>query len=932
MESNQATPMLRQYHELKQKYPGTLLFFRCGDFYEMFYDDAVTGARELEITLTARNKERGNAVPMAGVPHHSAANHIAKLVKKGYRVAVCEQIEEAGGSGGKKLIRREIARIITPGTAIDEQLLETKDSVYLASLIGAGDNWGAAFLELSTGEFKTTESRGKDAFKTLVADIESFAPREILFPESLAVLIKETFANSQSNLLTAESNALLTDSQSNVISFPTKSTNQNGLSVTLTPLDDWLFLDDYCEALLKNHFGTKDLAGFGLTDKTQATRAAGACLRYVQETQRASAAHIADLNYFEANDFMVLDAVTLRNLELVESQTGDKRRSLLGVIDSTITSMGSRLLKSWLLRPSIRRGEIEARLSSVNELCDSILRDRLRVLLKEVADLERLIGRLNMNTASPRDLLALSRSLSQIPNVKKTLAEANSSLIQVLHENLHELAAVKTLIKQAISDNPPLNLSDGGTISDGFNQELDELRTLTRDAKQTIAAFEEAEKKRSGIATLRVKFNGVFGYFIEISKSNLSRVPADYERRQTLVNAERYTTPQLKEWERKILGAEERILELETELFQTVRGKIAEETKNLQITARALATLDALCSMSETSCRRNYVRPTLHDGDEIEIKDGRHAVVEAFLSDPFVPNDLYLNNSTDRLLIITGPNMGGKSTSLRQVAIIQILAQIGCFVPARTARLPIVDRVWTRVGASDDLAGGRSTFMVEMTETAAILHNATPRSLVLLDEIGRGTSTFDGLSIAWAVSEYLHDAPEHAAKTLFATHYHELTELAERLPGAQNYQITATEKNGEVIFLHKLERGKAEQSYGIAVAQIAGLPPTVLARAREVLERLERYEIDVFADVVENKMDGNTITKDETATSKDAVDSTNGLGAAARRAARSRISMQATLFQSANDSLIEELRQARLENLSLEALRDFLKGLQKRIV
>lgn len=1357
MESNAATPMLRQYHDLKQKYPGTLLFFRCGDFYEMFYDDAVTASRELEIVLTARNKERGNPVPMAGVPHHAAANHIAKLVKRGYRVAVCEQIEET--SGGKKLIRREIARIITPGTAIDEQLLETKDSVYLAALIGAGEYWGAAFLELSTGEFRTTECKGKDAFKTLTADIESFAPREILFPESLAALVKETFTHSSANLI---ENNIAPAANSNVVQFPAKTTSANGLTATLTPLDDWLFLEDYCEALLKNHFGVKDLAGYGLADKTQAVRAAGACLRYVQETQRASASHIADINYFEANEFMVLDAVTLKNLELVESQSGgDKRRSLLGVIDATVTSMGSRLLKSWVLRPSIRRGEIEARLNAVDELCDSILRDKLRILLKEVADLERLIGRLNMNTASPRDLLALSRSLSQIPQVKKTLSDANASLLQVLNENLRELPEIKNLIQTAISENPPLNLSDGGTIRDGFSAELDEFRTLSRDAKQTIAAFEEQEKQRSGIASLRVKFNGVFGYFIEISKSNLSRVPSDYERRQTLVNAERYTTPQLKEWERKILGAEESILELETEIFQNVRAQVAAETKNLQTTARALATLDALASLAETACRRNYVRPQLNDGDEIEIKDGRHAVVEAFLQEPFVPNDLYLNNSTDRLLIITGPNMGGKclrgntniftdlglvnlselkpkearlnefseisrtvkardgkrttthfycggiqptlkiktrfgyeiegtaehrlwvrdsngeerwvclkdikqgdfvaidrkielfgsqtticldkaenlkkvkrcnlpqflnenlgyllgllvgdgavnirngfalttvddfisnefsriikgefgykvgrtriayrvsskqirvfleslgldycrsfektvpeavkrapkeivkaflqglfdtdgwaansqvkvflatsskqlahevhllllnfgivaslkekktpklpsyqvciygadaikfhqeigfrlprkqsraalasslrmpnvgiphlsltlkdvqsrivatpnkkvslkknksissifytylplqrnlsysklnelinycrengvncddleilqkqnyfydevktieageaevfdlsvaqnpsyvangfvshnSTSLRQVAVIQILAQIGSFVPARTAKLPIVDRVWTRVGASDDLTSGRSTFMVEMTETAAILHNATPRSLVLLDEIGRGTSTFDGLSIAWAVAEYLHDAPEHAAKTLFATHYHELTELAERLAGAQNYQITASERNGEVIFLHKLERGKAEQSYGIAVARLAGLPPEVLARAREVLERLEKYEIEVFADVEQTKQ----TTVPENSSSYDAG-LINGLNAAARRAARNRAAMQATLFQTANEVLIEELRKVNIELLSPEDLRGFLNDLQKRIV
>ena len=929
METISATPMLRQYHEFKQKHPGTLLFFRCGDFYEMFYDDAVTGARELEITLTARNKERGNPVPMAGVPHHAAANYIAKLVKKGFRVAVCEQIEEAGANG-KKLIRREVMRVITPGTAIDEQLLETKDSVYLAAVCGAGENFGAAFLELSTGEFRVTECAGKDAWRQISADVESFAPREILFPESLTVLIKETFAGRAANYsalpLNEENNQnVFSDAKSNVVSFPNKN-SQSSFTATLTPLDDWLFFDDYCEGLLKSHFGVKTLSGYGLDGKSQAVRAAGSCLRYVQETQRAAASHIADLSYFEANEFMILDAVTLKNLELVESQTGDKRRSLLGVIDSTVTGMGSRLLKSWLLRPSIKRGEIEARLASVDELCESIIRGKIRVLLKEVSDLERLIGRLNMNTATPRDLLALARSLSQVPNIKSALSDASSSLLQVLNENIHPLPEIRNLILRSISENPPANFSDGGAINDNFNAELDELRNLSRDAKQTIAQFEEAEKRRSGIATLRVKFTGVFGYFIEISKSNLSRVPADYERRQTLVNAERYTTPQLKEWERKILGAEERMLELETGIFTEIRSTVASETKHLQTTARALATLDALSALSETSCRRNFVRPILHDSDEIEIKDGRHPVIEAFLNEPFVPNDAFLNNSTDRLLIITGPNMGGKSSFLRQTAVIQILAQIGCFVPAKAAKLPIIDRVWTRVGASDDLASGRSTFMVEMTETAAILHNSTARSLILLDEIGRGTSTFDGLAIAWAVSEYLHDSSEHAAKTLFATHYHELTELAERLPGAQNYQITAAERGDKVVFLHKLERGKASKSYGIAVAQIAGLPPEVLRRAREVLEKLEQYEIEVFAD--------NEIVKEKIAETNPTADSadSDALSSAVRRAARNRMAMQTTLFQTANEILLDELREIEPEKMSPEAARSLLIELQKKIV
>lgn len=909
--------MLRQYHELKQKHPGTLLFFRCGDFYEMFYDDAVTGSRELEITLTARHKESGNPVPMCGVPHHAASGYLARLVRKGYRVAICEQTELPGKT--TKLIRREVVRVVTPGTAIDEQLLEARDNVYLGAVCGSGESFGAAFLELSTGEFLCTQVSGQDAWEKICADIESFAPRELLLPESLALLVNDTFSNAQNNDEFLQGLTEQSEIQ-NVVQFPAQTDVNANFSATLTSLDDWLFQTDYCEGLLKTQLNVRELTGYGIADKPQAIRAAGACLRYVQETQRAAAAHIADLNYFEANDFMVLDAVTLRNLELVESQTGEsKQRSLFGVIDATVTSMGSRLLKSWILRPSIKRGEIEARLSAVDELCDSILRDKLRVQLKEVADLERLIGRLHLNSATPRDLLALGRSLAKVPNIRQTLANAQSSLVQVLYENTFELPEIRDLIARAISDSPPVNFSDLGVIRDGFSPELDELRAISRDAKQTIAVFEEQEKRRSGINNLRVKFNNVFGYFIEISKGNLSRVPADYERRQTLVNAERFTTPQLKEWEQKILGAEERILELETEIFAQVRAEVTKETKHLQTTARALATLDVLAALSETASRRSYVRPNLHDADEIEIKDGRHAVVEAFLPEPFVPNDLYMNNSTERLLIITGPNMGGKSTGLRQVAIIQILAQIGSFVPARKAKLPIVDRVWTRVGASDDLAGGRSTFMVEMTETAAILHNATPRSLILLDEIGRGTSTFDGLSIAWAVAEYLHDSPAHAAKTLFATHYHELTELAERLPGAQNYQITATERSGEVIFLHKLERGRATKSYGIAVAQLAGLPSGVIARAREVLERLERYELDVFAEDEKVKAVSQNYNNDV-------------LNQAVKRAARSRMASQVTLFQTVNENLLDELRGINLENMSADEIRQLLINLKDRIV
>lgn len=890
-----STPMLRQYHEIKKQYPGTLLFFRLGDFYELFNEDAVTGARELDITLTARHKDSKAPVPMCGVPHHAAAGYISRLVNKGYRVAVCEQTEEAGQN--TKLVKREVVRVITPGTAVDPQIVEAKDSVYLASVYGSGETFGAAFLELSTGEFSTTQISDADAWKKICADIESYAPREILFPESMRGLLENTFSSLTSKIPAA----------GNVVSIASPAGNK--FSAALTALDDWLFYEEDCLNLLKKQLGVQHLAGFGLEDKSAAISAAGACLRYAQETQRILAEHISEINFFEASDFMVLDAITLRNLEIVESRKNSGKRTLFNVIDQTVTGMGARLLRSWLLRPSIKRTEIQTRISVVAELNDSFLRDKIRQLLKEVADLERLVGRLNLRTATPRDLLALNRSLSQTPNINNSLSDAQSLLLQVLSENIFELPETRQLIEDSIAEDAPINFSEGGTIRAGYNRELDELREISRSAKQIIAAFEEQEKKRTGIFNLKIKFNNVFGYFIEISKGNLGKVPDDYERRQTLANAERFTTPQLKEWEQKVLGADETIKEIEAKLFQQIRAKVTEETPKLQSTARALATLDALASLAETAVKYNYVAPSLHDGDEIEIKNGRHPLVELYSGQNFVPNDLYLNNSTDRLLIITGPNMGGKSTILRQIAIIQILAQIGSFVPASQAKLPIVDRVWTRVGASDDLASGRSTFMVEMTETASILHNATPRSLILLDEIGRGTSTFDGLSIAWSVAEYLHNSPEHSAKTLFATHYHELTELAEKLPGAKNYQVLAAEKNGEVVFLHKLQPGKASKSYGIAVARLAGLPAGTISRAREVLSKLEQYELAVFGEAKSNAA---------------------GIAGVQNSSEKSR--PQFSLFAASNENVVEELRNLQSDNLTEQELKNLIKNLQGKIV
>ncbi|MDX6692710.1 MAG: mismatch repair protein MutS [Blastocatellia bacterium] len=932
--------MLRQYQELKQQHPGTLLFFRLGDFYELFYEDALTGARELEITLTARHKERGDPVPMCGVPHHAAATHIARLVRKGYRVAICEQTEDAATT--KKLVRREVVRVVTPGTAIDPQLLDGRESVYLAALCGSGERYAAALLDLSTGEFRVTQAEGRDSWPRIKADIESYAPRELLFPASLRPLVKSAAQESEAHDArlpldnSEQAPHRSSDSQSARDTTADATNNKTAAfgGAALTPLDDWLWQLDSCEALLCAQFGALTLEGYGLDTKAEAIRAAGACLRYAQETQRAAAAHITDIAYFEPQDYLVLDSVTVRNLELTETQgasAGARGRALFDVIDETVTGMGARTLRSWLLRPAVRRGEIEARHGAVEELhASQMKRDRLRASLKEVADLERLVGRLNMNSATPRDLQSLRQSLEQVPRIRQTLAGAESSLLQVLHESADELTDVRELIIKTLSDEPPAKLGDGGAICANCSEELDELRSISRNAKQTIATLEARERARSGISSLRIRFNNVFGYFIEVSKASASRVPADYERRQTLANAERYTTPELKSWETKVLGAEQRMLELETEIFGQLCMEVVAQTKRIQATARALCSLDAVASLAETAARLRFTRPIMHDGDNIEIVQGRHPVIEALSREPFIPNDLYMNNSTDRLLIITGPNMGGKSTILRQTAIISILAQMGSFVPAERARLPLLDRIWTRVGASDDLARGRSTFMVEMTETAAILHNATPRSLVLLDEIGRGTATFDGLSIAWAVAEYLHDSGEHAAKTLFATHYHELTELAERLPGAQNYQIMAAERDGEVVFLHRLERGSASKSYGIEVARLAGMPPSVLARARDVLSRLERYELDVFAEVEQ---------ENEKAATADAEDNWEdwalgeaGLRNAARRARQRRISMQATLFDATNQSLLDELRGLEVESLSPEEARTLLQEMRKRMV
>ncbi|HZS47372.1 MAG TPA: DNA mismatch repair protein MutS [Blastocatellia bacterium] len=902
------TPMLRQYTEIKRQYPGTLLFFRLGDFYELFFDDAILGARELEITLTARHKEHGAPVPMCGVPHHAVTSYIAKLVKKGYRVAICEQTEDAKAT--KKLVRREVVRVITPGTAIDEQLLEAGESNYLASVFGMGTGMAVAFVDVSTGEFVATEFMGDDAWSRIAEQIDSFGPREVLYPKALTPLFK-TSTHS------AEANQSEPQTDSGAAAAPAKGKKEQPTvsidvkadylwkTATLTPMDDWLFNLDHCQTLLQSHFEVTTLEGFGLSKHDLAVCAAGAALHYVRETQKSQAAHITGISYFEPTNYLVLDGPTVRNLELVESLDGNKRHTLLGTIDCTKTGMGARLIRQWLLRPSVSLGECNARLDAVAELkAAMIFRDRLREELSGIQDLERLIGKLNLNTATARDLVSLRASADHIPAIIEMMGRATSSLLEVLRDNLDDLADVRQLIATAIADNPPANLNDVGTIRAGYNAELDDLKQIATNSKGYIASIESRERERTGINSLKIKFNNVFGYFIEISKANLKNVPTDYERRQTLVNAERFTTPELKEYESRVLGAEGRILELEAEIFQNVRRIITIETPRLQGVARAIALLDAVACLAETAARRNYNRPQLTEDDEIDIRSGRHPVIEA-QGERFIANDIALNNTTDRLIIITGPNMGGKSTILRQTAIISILAQIGSFVPAGSARLGLVDRIFTRVGASDSLARGRSTFMVEMIETANILNTATPRSLVILDEIGRGTATFDGLSIAWAVAEYLHDNAAHAAKTLFATHYHEMVDLAKLLPGVRNYQMAVKESAGNIVFLRKLVEGSASKSYGIEVAKIAGLPLPVVERAREILANLEANELDV-----------------------------TGKPKLARHlpSRGSKWRQQPSLFDQANESVLEELRTLDGEGLDQTDAVAILQRLKQRLM
>ncbi|MGZ4731909.1 MAG: DNA mismatch repair protein MutS [Terriglobales bacterium] len=835
-----STPLMRQYAAIKKEHPTALLFFRLGDFYELFFDDAVLAAKELQITLTSRNKEKGVAIPMCGVPHHAAEGYISKLIRKGFKVAICEQVEDPRLA--KKLVRREVTRVVTPGTAADSSL-SSEENNFLAAIAQTGERVGFAALDLSTGEFRATEFQGEDASKRIQEEIQQLRPKEVLYASSAPLFEKGRPTHEPCG-----------------DGSPTRPGRPRGSSgFAETPLDDWIFAPDHSIPLLENHFGVLSLEGFGLSGKPAAAAAAGAILYYVRSTQRGTLSHVDRIGFYERQTCLVLDAVTVRNLELIEPlfAGADAGVTLFRSIDATVTPMGKRLLRSWLLRPSIDIAEINARLDAVEaQVKETIAREELRRALDGILDLERLLSRVTLETANPRDVLALAASLAKLPAVRGALervSTANSAVqprptavpsrLSALYASVDELTDLRQRIESAIIPEPPISLSDGGVIQPGVDTELDQLRDLSRNSKQFLAQIEQRERQRTGIASLKVKFNSIFGYYLEISKANSHLAPPDYERKQTLVNAERFTTPELKQYESKILDAQEKIVDIERRLFTELRSAIAGEARRIRQTALALAEVDVLAALAQIAALRNYCRPKFDESADLEIVAGRHPVIEQLelgSGERFVPNDLFLNSTTNAIMVLTGPNMGGKSTYLRQAALTVIMTQAGSFVPARSARLGLVDRVFTRIGASDNLARGRSTFMIEMTETAAILHTATPRSLILLDEVGRGTATYDGLAIAWAVVEYIHARTR--AKTLFATHYFELTELAEQLSGVKNYHVTVKETGGGIAFLRKVAPGAADRSYGIEVAKLAGLPHEVIVRAREVLAEHENAE------------------------------------------------------------------------------------------
>ncbi len=809
----QLTPMMQKYMETKQEYKDCILFYRLGDFYEMFFDDALTASRELEITLTGKDCGLEERAPMCGIPYHAVDGYLNKLVSRGYKVAICEQVEDPKLAKG--LVKREVVRIVTPGTNLNAQALDETRNNYLMCIVYLTDRYGIAAADITTGEFLTTEV---DSSRKLLDEINRFSPSELVCNQAFSM-----------------SGADLEDLK-------------DRLGITVFELDSWYFDDNMCESVLKEHFKVSSLAGLGLADYACGTIAAGALLKYLMETQKTSISNVTHLQPYSIGKYMVLDSSTRRNLELCETlREKNKKGSLLWVLDKTKTAMGARLLRHYVEQPLIEKEEILRRLDAVEELKENaITREELREYLNPVYDLERLISRISYQSANPRDLIAFKSSLEMLPSIKYIMKSLESPLLRELEESIDELKDLCELITASILDDPPVMIREGGIIKEGYNEEVDRLRHAKNEGKTWLAELETKEREKTGIKNLKVKFNKVFGYYLEVTNSYHDLVPDYYMRKQTLVNAERYITPELKEMEDMILGAEDRLVSLEYGLFVEVRNQIAEQIVRIQETAKAVAGIDVFASLALVAERGNYVKPSINEKGIIDIRGGRHPVVEKMIpNEMFIENDTYLDNAKSRVSIITGPNMAGKSTYMRQTALIVLLAQIGSFVPAQSAKIGLVDRIFTRVGASDDLASGQSTFMVEMTEVANILRNATKNSLLILDEIGRGTSTFDGLSIAWAVVEHISNTKLLGAKTLFATHYHELTELEGKLPGVNNFCIAVKEKGDDIVFLRKIIRGGADKSYGIQVAKLAGVPDSVIERAKELAEELTNADITV---------------------------------------------------------------------------------------
>lgn len=837
--SNELTPMMKQYMQTKEEYKDCILFYRLGDFYEMFFDDALTASKELEITLTGKNCGLEERAPMCGIPYHAVDSYLNRLVSKGYKVAICEQVEDPKTAKG--IVKREVIRVVTPGTNLDTQGLDETKNNYIMCIVYMADRYGLSVADVTTGEYLVTEL---DSQTKLMDELYKFMPSEIV--------CNEAFYMSGLDL----------------------DDLKNRLHMAIYSLEAWYFDDALCRETLQEHFKVASLEGIGLSDYECGMIASGALLKYLEETQKNSLSHMSRLTRYATGNYMVLDSATRRNLELVETlREKQKRGSLLWVLDKTKTAMGARTLRKYVEQPLIDKKSIVKRLDAVAELKDNaICREEIREYLNPVYDLERLVGKITYQSANPRDLIAFQSSLSMLPSVKCILKDMESDLLKEIYEELDPLEELCDLVGRAIQEEPPLAMKEGGIIKDGYNEEVDRLRKAKSEGKNWLADLETKEREKTGIKNLRIRYNKVFGYYLEVTNSFKDLVPDYYTRKQTLANAERYIIPELKELEDTILGAEDKLCALEYELYCEVRNTIAAELTRIQRTAKAVAKLDVIASLALVAERNNYVRPKINEKGVIDIRDGRHPVVEKMIpNDMFIANDTYLDDKKQRISIITGPNMAGKSTYMRQAALIVLMAQLGSFVPASSANIGLVDRIFTRVGASDDLASGQSTFMVEMNEVANILRNATSKSLLILDEIGRGTSTFDGLSIAWAVVEYISNSKLLGAKTLFATHYHELTELEGKISNVNNYCIAVKEKGDDIVFLRKIVKGGADKSYGIQVAKLARVPDPVINRAKEIVEEL--VTADITGKVKDIAVQGSE-TKKKTQKKLDEVDLT----------------------------------------------------------